>query len=170
MLVTRLYVQIQPPAPALMLVAYTPLLEPAEAHPEDVLVLVKQWMRDRDLSQAPLMAVSGYWKADAAAWFARASQGGQALVQDMDIKEERRRELKDLVIYLQAKNPVKLRAVGYITYLANLSNFPPMPAPIAWLHAGAQPRVYLPGYQDSEGAEPYEPHNMRVVFKRQRPQ
>ena len=131
-------------------------------------MLVKQWMRDQHLSQPPLMVFSGYWKADAVAWFARASLADQALVQDMDISDARRTELRELVKYLQARQPVQLRAVDYITHLAELSEYPPMPPPVGWLRAGAQPMVYQPGFEDLEGAVPYTPHMMRVVHKRQR--
>lgn len=129
-------------------------------------MLVKQWMSDQGLSQAPLMVFSGHWKAEAAAWFASASQVGGAKVQELDISDARRTELRELVRYLQARTPVKLRAVAYITHLAELSDIPPMPPPVRWLQAGSQPLVYQPGFEDSQGAEPWVPHMMRVVHKR----
>ena len=141
----------------------------AEEHPGDVFLLMKQWMRDRHLSQPPLLVFPGFWKADAIAWLAKAAPGGAPMVEEMKIKDKRRREYKALQTYLEGRAPVKERGVAYMKYLAALGKTPPMPLPIAWLR-NVQPLLYQQGLEDSEGPEPFAPHMMSVVHKRPCPQ
>jgi hypothetical protein len=129
-------------------------------------VLVKQWMSDQGLSQPPVLVSPGFWKQTTAEWFERASQAGRGQVEEMNISDARRTELREVAKYLLARTPVRQRAVAYMQYLAELPTEPPMPSPIAWLGAGPQPRVYQPGHADSQGPEAFAPHMMQVVYRK----
>ena len=139
-----------------------------EANDErDVVAMVKQFMADEELIQAPLLIIPTALWGNVTDFFHDLNKEGM-LVDRMKIRQERRAELGKLAAFFTKYfGSVYNRAVEYMTKLQNKAG-PKAPPILDFLKFGRRADLSRGLAHERRPQEAFVPHKLHVSFKRPR--